>query len=919
MTTNESIDDYPDLTEAGSFIPEPVEDLLQYKENDNGIVGELDDNYKLIDEETYATDIADFRNTYSDADDLFNKRDAAIEKYKEALQKNESSEHKRITKLRMLTLNYYINRLIITYFKKSEEAETTTDNYFQSWADTSSIKVDKDTLKQYSESPFNDMACLFASAGIVFASDMVSQNFCVPRGPSTACEAADITNFQGRCFSDYTGIDDKGEEPNDNIGGYPQHLAWGEKERSQAKCAAGLATVGRQERGVCGLGYYMGQGPNPDSNNKTGTFNYTRCHLGTDDADGVGGWADIGNMNHTCAIEAGGNIIQGIDFTANYYTTNGPPDLQFGASTIEGCTANSDLRNAPTGQRAKCKLGYYYKNKDEIYEIPEGVSHCTQPVDLGDIWNENDDMICRKQVGFGQKWPTGPPRMIPVPFYPYAVPLSLYSAPYGEQSGVSIDQPSQHTYGRKSLYDQGAMGCTGLNRRLQCEMGYSGGVKLDPWSSECVFRTDNMGDVCKNTYGDDWFAWPQTQSSWTQGCTQPETRTKATCRTDDMVPVGTEFTNMSHEVAGQQCTTEGLTSTDTACAHYYGPNYVMTGRSQDVYVKYGDVTTLQNNGNNGNNGNISNSSLSGNQDSVDYTDFTVEKDKCLAGFARPICKKVQNLSEMKNSICLWTNRSCNGMTCQQRVDKLNENIGEKNLNGGKWIAINPNNKCGAQGGMNSNSCLVCTSGGLTDKYMAYDSPYYAALLDTAGKVGGQPAGNNQHDGWAAKPVGTNDLFLCKHAAFWDNHYKERECTSNITDNIKDAYTDPGEKVYVPKGSDISTMKSYLDKYAQIGGGFGPSQAWLPDSSNYTWSDHYGGKYCEEINTDLPEFMSCIGRRVNAPNNSYEAAGPTGIDSNYLYVTNNYNNESPLDSLASVATANANAAAIGNTVNTNNLQ
>ena len=31
------------------------------------------------------------------------------------------------------------------------------------------------------------------------------------------------------------------------------------------------------------------------------------------------------------------------------------------------------------------------------------------------------------------------------------------------------------------------------------------------------------------------------------------------------------------------------------------------------------------------------------------------------------------------------------MTCQQRVDKLNEKIGEKNLNG-KWIAMNPGNK-----------------------------------------------------------------------------------------------------------------------------------------------------------------------------------------------------------------------------------
>ena len=194
--------------------------------------------------------------------------------------------------------------------------------------------------------------------------------------------------------------------------------------------------------------------------------------------------------------------------------------------------------------------------------------------------------------------------------------------------------------------------------------------------------------------------------------------------------------------------------------------------------------------------------------------------------------------------------------------------------------------------------------------MAYDSPYYAALVDTAGKVGGQPAGNDQYDGYAVKKVGTNDLFLCQHAAFGDNHYNERECTSNLTDNIKTAYEN-GKYVYVPKGSDISTMRTHLNKYESIGDGFGPSQAWLPDSSNYTWSDHYGGKFCEQINKELPEYMSCIGARKNAPSNSYEAAGPTGIGRNYLYVTKNYNKESPLDSLAAIATANANAAAMGN--------
>jgi hypothetical protein len=867
--SNENTQEYSELTQPGSFTPQSVEDLLEYTDSDNDTMAGIDENYKLIDEDTYASDIADFRNTHSDADDLFNKRDAAIDKYKEALQQNESTEYKRLTKIRMLTLNYYINRLIITYFKKSEEAETTYDNYLQNWSDTSSIKVDIDTLKQYSESPFNDMACSFAAMGIIFASDMVSQNFCIPKGASTECDAADITDFQSNCYNEYTGLDDKGEEPSDTTGGYPQHLAWGEKEASPAKCASGLLGVGRQERGVCGLGYFMGQSPNPDSNNSTGTFNYTRCHAVTDQATGVGGWADIGNLNNTCAVEAGGNLIQGIDSTANFYTTNGPPDLQFGASTIESC--------GTLGQRAKCQLGYYYKSSDEIYELPEGVSQCTQPIDLNNT-NENGDMVCRKQVGFGQKEPTGPPRLIPTIVPPYVIPLANYSADFGQNSGVSIDQPSQHTYGRKSLYDEGAMGCNGLNRRLQCEMGYSGGVKLDPWSSECVFRTDNMGDVCKNTYDDDWFSWPQTQSSWTQGCTQPETRTKATCRTDDMVPVGTEFTNMSHEVAGQQCTTEDLTSTDTACAYYYGPNYAMTGRTSDVYVKYGDVTALQNN-----NGS---SSVSGTQDSTDYTDFTVEKDKCpVSGFERPICKKAKNLSEMKNSICLWTNRSCQGQTCQQRVDTLNDNIGTDNLNGGEWIALNPNNTCGAAGGINSNSCLVCTSGGLTDKYMAEESPYYAALLDTAGKVGGQPASNNEYDGFAAKAVGSNDLFLCKYAAFWDDHYKERDCTSNLTTNIKTAYEDPGQYVYVPKGSDIDTMTNHLNTYANIASE-GPSQAWLPDSSNYTWTDPYGGKFCEDINASASEFMSCIDVDGKQPSGwTKKTTGTwdfTKLDNTYLW-------------------------------------
>ena len=102
------------------------------------------------------------------------------------------------------------------------------------------------------------------------------------------------------------------------------------KVKSQAKCAAGIIGFGRQERGVCGLGYYKGEGPED-------TFNHTRCHSVFDDADGFGGWASMGNLNNTCAIEVGGNLLQRINAFANFHSTNGPPDLQYGASKIESC------------------------------------------------------------------------------------------------------------------------------------------------------------------------------------------------------------------------------------------------------------------------------------------------------------------------------------------------------------------------------------------------------------------------------------------------------------------------------------------------------------------------------------------------------------------------------------------------------
>ena len=75
-----------------------------------------DAQYKLEDETTYADEIIDFRFNHSDADDLFNKRDEAIQVYKDSLSK--SKEEQRIASKRLETLNGYIERLIIGYFKK---------------------------------------------------------------------------------------------------------------------------------------------------------------------------------------------------------------------------------------------------------------------------------------------------------------------------------------------------------------------------------------------------------------------------------------------------------------------------------------------------------------------------------------------------------------------------------------------------------------------------------------------------------------------------------------------------------------------------------------------------------------------------------------------------------------------------------
>ena len=758
--------------------------------------------YKNADEADYVTELAALRLASTDIDDLFTRRDSAIDDYTNVLNTEpDSTELVRIYKKRLDVLNSYIERLAVGYIKQQERSDTIIDNYYDD-LDTS-VPLSGSQLRTFANSQFSDLACEIASWGIPVLSDYIN-GFCVPPGPTTTdCNISTTTNFNETCSNQYTD-----GTPDD----LPQHLSWGQIETSQYNCAVGTGGAvvggvmsGRQERGVCGLGYFVGSDD---------TINMTQCRLQTDLS---------GEFNINCANQVGGGVLTPADLTYNLNTPNGPADLTFGKSAdSEACTAPSDVAGAQVGTHAKCGIGYF-----NGVEAPVNSSHCLMAIDadisdtrIGDTAND----ACRRQVGF-------------------------------EQGDISIDQPSQHTYGAKSEYDAATYGCWGNYRRLQCEMGYSAGVELEPWSTECVLRTDDMGDTCKNTYGDEWFPWPIKNSSWNVGCYEPATRSRAKCMTDDKVPIGTEFTNMAYQDAGQQCTTVGtigLLNPDYACYADYGPNYSLTGYTQDVYVSYGASSGM-------------------NDPDIDYTDYTVDDDKCTGLMYRAKCKKTRDANDFKNSICLWTNRSCGGYSCKERCESA----------GKGWVALNENKNCNSLEGGENPGCVCCTVNNYddngtiinkTDEYLKEDNPYYAALLDTAGKIKGQAAGNDQWDWASAIKVGSNDLFLCKHAAFTDNHYNERDCT-NLTTDLSSALPDPGYNVYTPYNSDTSVMGGHLNTYQNMGNGFGPSQAWLPDSSNYTWTDHYGGNFCRDIDSSTPEFKSCSDLESNAPSGWTKASGP----------------------------------------------
>ena len=107
-------------------------------------------------------------------------------------------------------------------------------------------------------------------------------------------------------------------------------------------------------------------------------------------------------------------------------------------------------------------------------------------------------------------------------------------------------------------------------------------------------------------------------------------------------------------------------------------------------------------------------------------------------------RKSRDIKDFKNSICLWTNRSCGGYSCKERCESA----------GKGWVALNENKNCNSLHGRENPGCICCTVNNYddngtiinkTDEYLQQDNPYHAAILDTAGKIKGQNTGYWEKD------------------------------------------------------------------------------------------------------------------------------------------------------------------------------
>ena len=454
---------------------------------------------------------------------------------------------------------------------------------------------------------------------------------------------------------------------------------------------------------------------------------------------------------------------------------NGPIDLTYGMENTKWkqCAADSDLKTAPTGHRAKCALGYFDGKK-----FPKNTTPCFFSID-------DPDWACRRSVGFRQ------------------------------DSKMSLSKPSQVTYGMKEMINKDRK-CGGLKRRAVCEMGYSNGVKLPDFSTRCRKRLDNFGDACKEAYGQEYFPIP-VEDDKKLGCKLPLTAARAVCRKDTDIKLNTEFTNAAYEIAGQQCTWPFLANTDMTCSHYYGPNYQHVGWSKDVKL----------------------------------IDGKKGKNGCHTTFRKGRCKKVKELKDMKNQVCLWTNRSCGGKKCKDRCPA-------------GWTALNPEKKCGYSGWLGtpnkangeSQSCLCCK-----DKKDDDDTNlYFNAIDDTTGQVKGQKTGD--WDAASAMRVGSESLYLCKHSAFWDDRRSDAKCSNNVTTNLKDAHKNH-KAVYVPMGSDTSYMSKKVREYKNYKEGFDNYESftrpkYFKNTGKNKWVnlDRYSHNLCSDLK-NTSKIQSCI--------------------------------------------------------------
>jgi len=153
------------------------------------------------------------------------------------------------------------------------------------------------------------------------------------------------------------------------------------------------------------------------------------------------------NLDNTCMQQPGAN---------KDYTKGITSDYVFGVKQFLG---NGKAGCDGGQQRAECGLNYAGGKA-----LKPNSTKCH-------LWTDDFNGHCRYYAGNGQT---------PIP---------------------SASVPSQDIWGQQNKYGGG---CITGQGRAQCAKGYSGGVKLKPFSTQCYLWTDNFGGRCTQNYGAGW-------------------------------------------------------------------------------------------------------------------------------------------------------------------------------------------------------------------------------------------------------------------------------------------------------------------------------------------------------------------------------------------------------------------------------